>query len=77
MTDSKIRWGLVITTAVIAAAVIAGVFFAWYYSKVFISYQQSAAERARAEAVEAQLRQKYCTGGPYEIEVIRKFCTGR
>jgi hypothetical protein len=77
MDEMKVRWGLVFSTAILIWVVVFGVFAIWYYSMVLVQYQRRMAQEKRFEAIEAALRQKYCSQTPYPTEAIRQLCEGK
>lgn len=71
-----VRWGLVFATAIVIFVLVFSIFSVWYYTTIFAAKQREAQQKARLEAIELQMRQKYCLGGEYANETIRRFCEG-
>ena len=73
---TKISWRRVISAILILMGVFLLSLGTWLYVRVFLLYQEGAANLAGAEALEAEVRAKYCTQpGPYKNEGIEKLCT--
>ena len=51
------------------------IFVAWFYVFIVPVEQAAALKRAKADAIDRELRAKYCISGYYENEIIRRFCT--
>lgn len=60
--------------AAIMVVLTLGVFALWYYVVIVPIEQAAALKQAHAEALEKELRAKYCTGDSYENEIVRRFC---
>ena len=73
---TNISWRRVILAVLILTGIFLSSLGIWLYIKVFLLYQEGAANLAGAEALEAEVREKYCTKpGPYKNEGIEKLCT--
>jgi hypothetical protein len=64
----------VVGLAVILIALMLMLFAMWFYVFVFSVEQAARIKQEQAHAMDDSLRAKYCTGGPYENEIVRRFC---
>ena len=53
------------------------VFAVWFYVFIIPVEQAAALKQTQAEAIDRELRAKYCTSGSYENEITRRFCTAK
>ncbi len=67
----------VLGMSAVMVIVMLAVFAAWFYLFIIPVEQAAALKQAKADAIDRELRAKYCASGSYENEVMRRFCTAK
>jgi len=67
----------VLGVAFVIVIFLLAVFAAWFYVFIIPIQQAATLMQAQADTINRELRAKYCAGGTYESENIRRFCTSQ
>ncbi len=67
----------ILGAALVMVLFMIAVFVAWFYVFIIPVEQAAALKQAKSDAIDRELRARYCTSGSYENEIMRRFCTAK
>ncbi len=67
----------ILGAALVMVLLMLAVFVVWFYVFIIPVEQAAALKQTKADAIDRELRAKYCTSGSYENEIMRRFCAAK